>query len=334
MTESVSESENPAIPSPTSEVPRPRTNQDWWPEQLDLTVLRTHSPLSDPMDEGFDYAAEFATLDLEALRKDLLELMTSSHEWWPADYGHYGPLFIRMSWHAAGTYRITDGRGGGGSGAQRYAPLNSWPDNASLDKARRLLWPIKQKYGRKISWADLLVYTGNVAWSRWASTHSASASAARTSGSPRRSSGAPRTRGWGISATAANASLPKPLGAVQMGLIYVNPEGPNGDPDPLAAARDIRETFARMAMNDEETVALIAGGHTFGKTHGAVDPGQIGPEPEAAPIEQQGLGWQGNPVGNGNGAQTLTAARRAPGRMSPRSGTTASSRTSSPTTGS
>jgi catalase-peroxidase len=306
MTESVSESENPAIPSPTSEVPHPRTNHDWWPNQLDLSVLHRHSPLSDPMGEGFDYAQEFAKLDLDALRRDLVELMSSSQDWWPADYGHYGPLFIRMSWHAAGTYRIADGRGGGGEGAQRFAPLNSWPDNASLDKARRLLWPIKQKYGRKISWADLLVYTGTVAM--------------ETMGFQTFGFGFGREDIWeaeeifwgaedtwlGDERYSGKRELAKPLGAVQMGLIYVNPEGPNGEPDPLAAAHDIRETFARMAMNDEETVALIAGGHTFGKTHGAVDPSKIGPEPEAAPLEQQGLGWK-NSVGSGNGAQALTS---------------------------
>jgi catalase-peroxidase len=258
------------------------------------------------MGEGFDYAAEFATLDLDALRGDLIALMTSSQDWWPADYGNYGPLFIRMSWHAAGTYRIADGRGGGGTGAQRFAPLNSWPDNASLDKARRLLWPIKQKYGRKISWADLLVYTGNVAMETMGF---------RTFGFGfgRADIWEPEEIFWGSEDTwlgderySGERELAKPLGAVQMGLIYVNPEGPNGDPDPLAAAKDIRETFARMAMNDEETLALIVGGHTFGKTHGAVDPSKIGPEPEAAPIEQQGLGWK-NSVGNGNGAQTLTS---------------------------
>ncbi len=306
MTESVSESENPAIPSPTSEVPHPRTNHDWWPNQLDLTVLHRHSPLSDPMGEGFDYAKEFATLDLEMLKRDLIELMSTSQDWWPSDYGHYGPLFIRMSWHAAGTYRIADGRGGGGQGAQRFAPLNSWPDNASLDKARRLLWPIKQKYGRKISWADLLVYTGNVAMESmgfqtfgfgfgrediWEAEEIYWGSEDSWLGDERYSDG---------------RKLKGPLGAVQMGLIYVNPEGPNGDPDPLASAKDIRETFARMAMNDEETVALIVGGHTFGKTHGAVDPSNLGPEPEAAPLEQQGLGWK-NSAGNGNGAQTLTS---------------------------
>jgi catalase-peroxidase len=306
MTESVSESENPAIPSPTPDVPSPRTNHDWWPNQLDLSVLHRHSPLSDPMGEGFDYAKEFATLDLEALKADLIELMSSSQEWWPADYGHYGPLFIRMSWHAAGTYRIADGRGGGGSGAQRFAPLNSWPDNASLDKARRLLWPIKQKYGRKISWADLLVYTGNVAM--------------ESMGFQTFGFGFGREDIWeaeeifwgsedswlGDERYSGDRQLSGPLGAVQMGLIYVNPEGPNGNPDPLAAARDIRETFGRMAMNDEETLALIVGGHTFGKTHGAVDPSNIGPEPEGAPLEEQGLGWK-NPVGSGNGADTLTS---------------------------
>jgi catalase-peroxidase len=306
MTESISESENPAIPSPTPEVPNPRTNRDWWPNQLDLSVLRRHSPLSDPMGADFDYAKEFATLDLDALKRDLVELMSTSQDWWPADYGHYGPLFIRMSWHAAGTYRIADGRGGGGQGAQRFAPLNSWPDNASLDKARRLLWPIKQKYGRKLSWADLLVYTGNVAMESMGFQTFGF-------GFGREDIWEAEEIFWGSEDTwlgdaryGDGRKLKGPLGAVQMGLIYVNPEGPNGDPDPLAAAHDIRETFARMAMNDEETVALIVGGHTFGKTHGAVDPSKIGPEPEAAPLEEQGLGWK-NSVGSGNGAQTLTS---------------------------
>ncbi len=306
MSESVSESENPAIPSPTPEVPRPRTNHDWWPNQLDLSTLHRHSPLSNPMGEGFDYGEEFATLDLDALRDELIELMSSTQEWWPSDYGNYGPLFIRMSWHAAGTYRITDGRGGGGSGAQRFAPLNSWPDNASLDKARRLLWPIKQKYGRKISWADLLVYTGNVAME-------AMGFETFGFGFGREDIWEPQEIFWGSEDTwlgegrySGERELAKPFGAVQMGLIYVNPEGPGGKPDPLAAAVDIRETFARMAMNDEETVALIAGGHTFGKTHGAVDPSNLGPEPEAAPLEQQGFGWK-NSAGNGNGANTLTS---------------------------
>ena len=253
MTESVSESENPAIPSPTPEVPRPRTNQDWWPNQLDLSVLHRHSPLSDPMGEDFDYAEEFATLDLEALKRDLIELMTTSQDWWPADYGHYGPLFIRMSWHAAGTYRIADGRGGGGQGAQRFAPLNSWPDNASLDKARRLLWPIKQKYGRKISWADLLVYTGNVAMESMGFQTFGFGFGREDIWEPEEIFWGPEDTWLGDERYSGERELAKPLGAVQMGLIYVNPEGPNGNPDPLAAAKDIRETFARMAMNDEET---------------------------------------------------------------------------------
>jgi catalase-peroxidase len=304
---SASDSENPAIASPTTPTAqRPRTNSDWWPDQLDLSVLHRHSPLSDPLGADFSYAKEFQALDLDALRRDLIELMSTSQEWWPSDYGHYGPLFIRMSWHAAGTYRIADGRGGGGSGAQRFAPLNSWPDNASLDKARRLLWPIKQKYGRKISWADLLVYTGNVAMESMGFQTFGF-------GFGREDIWEPEEIFWGSEDTwlgderySGERELAKPLGAVQMGLIYVNPEGPGGDPDPLAAAKDIRETFARMAMNDEETLALIVGGHTFGKTHGAVDPSNIGPEPEAAPLEEQGLGWK-NSSGNGNGSHTLTS---------------------------
>ena len=306
MTQSVSESENPAIPSPTPKASPPRTNQDWWPNQLDLRVLHQHSPLSNPMGEDYKYAEEFKTLDLEALKRDLIEVMTTSQDWWPADYGHYGPLFIRMSWHAAGTYRIADGRGGGGKGAQRFAPLNSWPDNASLDKARRLLWPIKQKYGRKISWADLLVYAGNVAMESMGFE-------TLGFGFGREDIWEPDEIYWGSEDSwlgderySGDRELANPFAAVQMGLIYVNPEGPNGNPDPLAAARDIRETFGRMAMNDEETVALIIGGHTFGKTHGAVGPEYIGPEPEAAPIEQQGLGWK-NTFDGGNGAHTLTS---------------------------
>jgi catalase-peroxidase len=306
MTESVSESESPAIASPTPKVTRPRTNQDWWPNQLDLRVLHQHSPLSDPMGEDFDYAEEFKTLDLDALKRDLVALMTDSQDWWPADYGHYGPLFIRMTWHAAGTYRIADGRGGGGGGAQRFAPLNSWPDNASLDKARRLLWPIKQKYGRKISWADLLIYTGNVAMESMGFKTFGF-------GFGREDIWEPDEIYWGSEDTwlgderySGDRELANPFAAVQMGLIYVNPEGPNGNPDPLAAAVDIRETFHRMAMDDEETVALIVGGHTFGKTHGAVGPEHIGPEPEAAPLEEQGLGWK-NSVDGGNGAHTLTS---------------------------
>ncbi|MGW6408682.1 catalase/peroxidase HPI [Streptomyces vinaceus] len=301
-----SESENPAIPSPTPAPTRPRTNRDWWPNQLDLQVLHQHSPLANPMGEDFDYAKEFATLDVDALKRDVFELMTASQDWWPADYGHYGPLFIRMSWHAAGTYRIADGRGGGGAGAQRFAPLNSWPDNASLDKARRLLWPVKQKYGSKISWADLLIFTGNCA---------IESMGLKTFGFGfgRQDIWEPEEIFWGAEDTwlgderySGERNLANPLGAVQMGLIYVNPEGPNGNPDPVAAARDIRDTFARMAMNDEETLALIVGGHTFGKCHGAVDPSYVGPEPEAAPIEQQGIGWK-NAYGSGAGVHALTS---------------------------
>jgi len=306
VADTVSESENPAIPSPTPVLTRPRTNQDWWPEQLDLQVLHQHSPLATPMDEDFDYAEEFKTLDVEALKADLFELMTASQDWWPADYGHYGPLFIRMSWHSAGTYRIADGRGGGGSGAQRFAPLNSWPDNVSLDKARRLLWPIKQKYGRKISWADLLVFTGNCAMESMGFDTFGFGFGREDIWEPEEIFWGPEDTWLGDERYSGERELSGPLGAVQMGLIYVNPEGPNGNPDPHAAAKDIRETFARMAMNDEETLALIVGGHTFGKTHGAVDPSHIGPEPEAAPTEQQGLGWK-NSSGSGKGADTLTS---------------------------
>ena len=305
------------------------TNQDWWPNQLRLDILHQHSSKSNPMGEGFNYAKEFKRLDLKAVKKDLRELMTRSQEWWPADFGHYGPLFIRMAWHSAGTYRIGDGRGGGGRGQQRFAPLNSWPDNVSLDKARRLLWPIKQKYGRKISWADLMILTGNVAlesmgfktfgfgggredvwepdqdvyWGRekkW------------LGGDIRYAQGSPGVPGHGVIDSDDNSEKPhtrdleNPLAAVQMGLIYVNPEGPDGKPDPIAAARDIRETFARMAMNDEETVALIAGGHTFGKTHGAGPASHVGPEPEASGLEQQGLGWKST-FGTGKGGDTITS---------------------------
>ncbi|MFC7975836.1 catalase/peroxidase HPI [Streptomyces cinereoruber] len=301
-----SESENPAIPAPTPAPTRPRTNRDWWPNQLDLQVLHQHSPLSDPMGEDFDYAAEFATLDLDALKRDVFEVMTASQDWWPADYGHYGPLFIRMSWHAAGTYRIADGRGGGGSGAQRFAPLNSWPDNASLDKARRLLWPVKQKYGRKISWADLLVFAGNCAMESMGFKTFGFAFGREDIWEPEEIFWGPEDTWLGDERYSGDRELTGPFGAVQMGLIYVNPEGPNGNPDPLAAARDIRETFGRMAMNDEETAALIVGGHTFGKCHGAVDPSYIGPEPEAAPFEQQALGWR-NTHGTGVGADALTS---------------------------
>ncbi|WP_141787792.1 catalase/peroxidase HPI [Oryzihumus leptocrescens] len=307
VTEHGSDSENPVIPAPTPETTgRPRTNRDWWPNQLNLQVLHQHSPRSNPMGEDFSYAEAFQTLDVEALKRDLVEVMTTSQDWWPADYGHYGPLFIRMSWHSAGTYRIEDGRGGGGAGAQRFAPLNSWPDNANLDKARRLLWPVKQKYGRAISWADLLVLAGNVALESMGFKTFGF-------GFGREDIWEPEEVFWGTEDTwlgderySGDRELANPLGAVQMGLIYVNPEGPNGNPDPLAAARDIRETFRRMAMNDEETVALIAGGHSFGKTHGAASAEYVGPEPEAAPLEEQGLGWK-NTYGTGRGGDTITS---------------------------
>lgn len=305
--------------------------RDWWPDQLNLGILRRHSSLSDPMDEGFDYAAAFKALDLEAVKKDLHQLMTDSQEWWPADFGHYGPLFVRMAWHSAGTYRIGDGRGGAGSGQQRFAPLNSWPDNVSLDKARRLLWPIKQKYGRNISWADLLILTGNVALESmgfttfgfaggredvWEADQDVYWGSERTwlGGDVRYahgSEGVIENHGVLVSDDDADGDihsrkLESPLAAVQMGLIYVNPEGPDGNPDPIAAARDIRETFARMAMDDEETVALIAGGHSFGKTHGAAPATHVGKEPEAAGMEEQGLGWK-NSFGTGKGSDTITS---------------------------
>nr|WP_256925037.1 catalase/peroxidase HPI [Streptomyces sp. Amel2xC10] len=294
------------MPSPTPRATRPWSNQDWWPQQLDLQVLHRHAPQADPMDADFDYAKEFAALDLDALKRDVFEVMTASQDWWPADYGHYGPLFIRMSWHAAGTYRIADGRGGGGSGAQRFAPLNSWPDNASLDKARRLLWPVKQKYGRKISWADLLVFAGNCAMESMGFETFGFGFGRQDIWEPEEIFWGPEDTWLGDERYSGDRELSGSLGAVQMGLIYVNPEGPNGNPDPLAAARDIRETFGRMAMNDEETVALIVGGHTFGKCHGAVDPSYLGPEPEAAPLEQQGLGWR-NTHGSGVGSDALTS---------------------------
>ncbi len=306
MTDTVSESENPAIPSPTPASTRPRTNQDWWPNQPNLQVLRQHAPAATPLGEGFNYREEFKQLDLEALKRDVFEVMTTSQDWWPADYGHYGPLFIRMSWHSAGTYRIADGRGGGGAGAQRFAPLNSWPDNASLDKARRLLWPVKQKYGRKVSWADLLVFAGNCAMESMGFETFGFGFGREDIFEAEEIFWGPEDTWLGDERYSGERELSGPLGAVQMGLIYVNPEGPNGNPDPLAAAKDIRETFARMAMNDEETAALIIGGHTFGKTHGAVDPKYIGPEPEAAPVEQQGLGWR-NSYGSGKGADALTS---------------------------
>ena len=284
------------------------TNAGWWPNQLNLKILHQHSPLSDPMDKEFNYAEEFKSLDLNAVIKDLHALMTDSQDWWPADYGHYGPFFIRMAWHSAGTYRIGDGRGGAGSGTQRFAPLNSWPDNVNLDKARRLLWPIKQKYGRKISWADLMILAGNVALESMGFKTFGFGGGREDVWEPEEDIfWGPEGKWLADERYSGDRQLDNPLAAVQMGLIYVNPEGPNGKPDPLAAARDIRETFARMAMNDEETVALIAGGHTFGKTHGAADPGKyVGPEPEGAAIEEQGLGWK-NTFGSGNGADTITS---------------------------
>src|ERR1700731_3386692 len=280
-------------------------NADWWPNQLNLKILHQHSPLSDPMDKRFNYAEEFKTLNLNAVIKDLHALMTDSQDWWPADYGHYGPLFIRMAWHSAGTDRIGDGRGGAGSGTQRFAPLNSWPDNASLDKARRLLWPIRQKYGRKISWADLMILAGNVALESMGFRTFGFGGGRADVWEPEELYWGPEGTGLGDDRYSGERQLAEPLGAVQMGLIYVNPEGPNGKPDPVAAAKDIRETFFRMAMNDEETVALIAGGHTFGKAHGAGDPSLIGVEPEGAAIEDQGIGWKSK-HGTGFGADTIT----------------------------
>ena len=280
-------------------------NRDWWPQHLDIGVLHTNAPAADPMGETFDYAKEFESLDLDAVIKDLRALMTESQEWWPADFGHYGGLFIRMAWHSAGTYRITDGRGGAGAGQQRFAPLNSWPDNANLDKARRLLWPIKQKYGRKISWADLMILAGNVALESMDFKTFGFGGGRADVWEPDELYWGPEAKWLGDERYSGERQLAEPLGAVQMGLIYVNPEGPNGNPDPVAAAKDIRETFFRMAMNDEETVALIAGGHTFGKTHGAGDPSLIGVEPEAAALEDQGLGWKSK-YGTGIGADTIT----------------------------
>ena len=294
-------------PSHLATVGRP-SNQRWWPNQLNLRILDQGSDQSSPMGEGFDYAAEFKTLDLEAVKKDLYALMTDSQDWWPADYGHYGPLFIRMAWHGAGTYRIHDGRGGAGSGAQRFAPLNSWPDNVNLDKARRLLWPIKQKYGRKISWADLMIFAGNCALESMGLKTFGFAGGREDIWAPEENiDWGPETEWLGDERYSGDRELDNPLGAVQMGLIYVNPEGPNGKPSALEAARDIRETFRRMAMNDEETVALIAGGHTFGKTHGAAPADQyVGREPEGASIEEQGLGWR-NTFGAGNADDTITS---------------------------
>ena len=284
---------------------RSQTNRDWWPDQLDIQVLHHNSKKSDPMGADFDYAKEFKSLDLNAVIKDLHALMTDSQPWWPADFGHYGGLFMRLAWHSAGTYRIADGRGGAGGGQQRFAPLNSWPDNANLDKARRLLWPIKQKYGRKISWADLFVLVGNVALESMGFKTFGFAGGRADTWEPEELYWGPEGTWLGDERYSGERQLKHPLGAVQMGLIYVNPEGPNGNPDPKLAARDIRETFARMAMDDEETVALIAGGHTFGKAHGAGDPSLIGPEPEGGAIEDQGLGWKSK-HGTGFGADAIT----------------------------
>ena len=284
-----------------------RSNQDWWPNQLNLKILHQNPPPADPMGEDFDYAAEFKSLDLAAVKKDIEQVMTNSQDWWPADYGHYGPLFIRMAWHAAGTYRIGDGRGGAGAGQLRFAPLNSWPDNANLDKARRLLWPVKQKYGRKLSWADLMVLTGNVALESMGFKTFGFAGGREDVWEPEEDVNWGAEAEWlGDERYSGDRDLDNPLGAVQMGLIYVNPEGPNGEPSALKAAHDIRETFRRMAMNDEETVALIAGGHTFGKTHGAGDAAQVGAEPEGASLEEQGLGWK-NSHGSGKGVDTITS---------------------------
>ena len=281
-------------------------NSTWWPNQLNLKLLNQQSPLTNPMEEGFDYAEEFKSLDLEAVKKDLHALMTDSQEWWPADFGHYGPLFIRMAWHSAGTYRIADGRGGAGNGSQRFAPLNSWPDNGNLDKARRLIWPIKQKYGRKLSWADLMILTANVALDSMGFKTFGFAGGRADIWEPEEIYWGSEKEWLADQRYSGDRQLENPLAAVQMGLIYVNPEGPNGNPDPLASARDIRETFARMAMNDEETVALIAGGHTFGKTHGAGPASHVGPEPEAAPIEEQGFGWISS-FRSGKGPDAITS---------------------------
>ncbi len=289
-----------------------RSNRDWWPNQLNLNILHQHAPASNPMDAGFDYAEEFKKLDFAALKKDLYALMTNSQDWWPADWGHYGGLFIRMAWHSAGTYRTADGRGGGGTGNQRFAPVNSWPDNGNLDKARRLLWPIKQKYGNKISWADLMILAGNCALESMGFKTFGFGGGRADIYQPEEDIYWGAEKEWLATSDKPNSrysgdrQLENPLAAVQMGLIYVNPEGPDGNPDPVASGRDVRETFARMAMGDEETVALTAGGHTFGKAHGAGDPALVGPEPEAAPIEAQGLGWI-NKLGTGKGEYATTS---------------------------
>ena len=306
VTDNGSDSESPALSSPTPTTSTPRTNKDWWPNQLDLSVLHAHAHASNPLDNGFSYAEAFAGLDVDALKQDIVEVLTTSQDWWPADFGHYGGLFIRLSWHAAGTYRIEDGRGGAGDGQQRFAPLNSWPDNGNLDKARRLLWPVKKKYGQAVSWSDLLVLAGNVALESMGFETFGFAFGRPDTWEPEEVNWGSEDTWLGDERYAGDRELSGPLGAVQMGLIYVNPEGPNGNPDPIAAARDIRETFRRMAMNDEETVALIAGGHSFGKTHGAGPAESVGPEPEGAPIEDQGLGWKST-FNTGKGADAITS---------------------------
>jgi len=306
VTSEGSESENPALDAPKSHPHRPHSNRDWWPNQLDLSALRQHGSKSDPLGADFDYAEAFAGLDVEALKRDIVEVLNTSQDWWPADFGHYGGLMIRLSWHAAGTYRIYDGRGGAGDGTQRFAPLNSWPDNGNLDKARRLLWPVKKKYGQAISWADLLVLAGNVALEDMGFETFGFGFGRADVWEPEEIFWGPEDTWLGDERYAGERELATPLGAVQMGLIYVNPEGPNGEPDPVKAAQDIRETFRRMAMNDEETVALIAGGHSFGKAHGAGDPDLVGAEPEAAPLEAQGLGWLSS-HGSGKGADAITS---------------------------
>ena len=306
VTSEGSESENPALDAPTAKDGRPHSNQDWWPNQVDLRVLHQHAPASNPLGEEFDYAAAFGALDVDALKSDIVEVLRTSQDWWPADFGHYGGLMIRLSWHAAGTYRIYDGRGGAGSGDQRFAPLNSWPDNGNLDKARRLLWPVKKKYGQAISWADLLVLAGNVALEDMGFETFGFGFGREDVWEPEEIFWGPEDTWLGDERYGGERDLAEPLGAVQMGLIYVNPEGPGGKPDPLASARDIRETFRRMAMNDEETVALIAGGHTFGKTHGAGDADLVGVEPEGAPVEAQGFGWKSEHA-SGVGADAITS---------------------------
>jgi catalase-peroxidase len=314
---SKSESESPVIPSPTPKRTRPRTNKDWWPDQLDLSILKANSPVGDPMGKDFNYAEEFKKLDVNALKKDVEQVMTTSQDWWPADYGHYGPLFIRMAWHAAGTYRIADGRGGGGSGMQRFAPLNSWPDNANLDKARRLLWPIKQKYGNKISWADLIIFAGNCAYESMGFKTFGFGFGREDRWEPDEIFWGPENTWLGDERHAGDEKIQGPMGADHMGLIYVNPQGPGGNPDPALSAKFIRETFRRMAMNDEETLALIVGGHTVGKAHGAAPDSQyVGPEPEGASLEEQGLGWKTR-FGTGKGADTITSGLEGPWTSNP-----------------